>query len=207
MTGMTKRGRRCSICKHPDRARIELLRAGGASLDSLATKFSVDRTSLHRHWHKHVTPDAKAGYLAGPDQLDALRDKAAAESDSVLDYLRITRTALLSSLMACSEAGDARGVSMVAGTLVGCLERIGKITGQISQITSQTNINLAILNSPEWASITGDLLRALAPFPAARTAVAGVLRSREAGTGQIISLPPAAPRPLSPIIEGTLVDA
>jgi hypothetical protein len=184
------------------------LKAGGASLDSLATKFDVDRTALHRHWHKHVTPDAKAGYLAGPDQLDALRDKAREESDSVLDYLRITRTALLSSLIACSEAGDARGVSMVAGTLVGCLERIGKITGQISQITSQTNINLAILNSPEWASITGDLLRALAPFPAARTAVAAVLRARETAAIPLAPPPPKpAPYPVPPIIEGTLVDA
>lgn len=178
-----------------------MLRAGGATLDALAEKFKVDRTALHRHWHSHVTPEAKAGYLAGVDTLAALRDKAADEADSVLDYLRIVRTTLLASLSVMSEAGDGRGVAQVATALVGCLERIGKVTGQISAITSQTNVAVQIVNSPEWAQIAADLLRALAPYPAARTAVAAVLRARESGTD-----PAALPR-LPVTIEATATDA
>lgn len=203
---MGRRGRRCSICQHPERARIEMLRAGGASLDSLAKKFKIDRTALHRHWHDHVTPEAKAGYLAGTDTLATLRDKAADEADSVLDYLRVVRTTLLASLMTMQEAGDGRGVAQVATALIGCLERIGKVTGQISAITSQTNINVAIVNSPEWLGLATDILRALTPFPAARAAVAQVMHARSAGTDPAaLPSPVIPPVPVPPVIEATAV--
>jgi hypothetical protein len=55
---MNRTNHRCQVCKHQDRWRIELLRAGGASLDSLATKFSVDRDAIWRHWQKHASAEA-----------------------------------------------------------------------------------------------------------------------------------------------------
>ena len=178
---MIKRGPRCTICTHEEKWRIELLRAGGASLDSLATKFNVGADAIARHWHNHVTPDAKAGYLAGPAQMDLLAKRAAAEGDSVLDYLRIVRTSLLSSLAACSEAGDARGVALVAGTLIGALEKIGRLTGQIAAIANgTTNINIALVNSPAFAVMQAEILRALAPYADARAAVIGALRRLDA---------------------------
>lgn len=186
---MGKRGPRCSICHHPERARIELLKAGGASLDSLAKKFKIDRTALHRHWHAHVTIEAKAGYLAGTDDLATLRDKVADEADSVLDYLRVVRTSLLAALMTMQEAGDGRGVASVATALIACLERIGKVTGQISAITSTTNINVALINSPEWLDLASDILKALTPYPDARVAVARVMHARAVGS-DLTSLPP-----------------
>ena len=202
---MTKPGPKCSVCNHPEVRRIELLRAGGASLDSLAEKFDLSRDSINRHWHNHVTPEAKATYLAGADTLDALRDKAAAESDSVLDYLKIVRTTLLSHMLACSEAGDSRGVALVAGTLVSALERLAKVTGQLSSITSQTNINVALVNSPEFMQLGADLLRGLAPMPAARTVVAQILRAREAGVDPVTLPPPRLP-PLPVTIEANAIE-
>lgn len=173
---MSRRGPRCTICTHPEKWRLELLRAGGASLDSLATKFNVGADAIARHWHKHVTQDAKAGYLAGPAQMDALAQRAAAEGDSVLDYLRIVRTSLLSALAACSEAGDARGVALVSGALIGALEKIGRLTGQIAAIANGTTVNIALVNSPAFAVMQAEILRALAPFADARAAVVGALR-------------------------------
>src|SRR4051812_13130603 len=70
---------RCQVCKHEDRWRIELLRAGGASLDSLAAKFSVDRDAIWRHWQRHVSDESKAGYLCGPIELGKLAERAAEE--------------------------------------------------------------------------------------------------------------------------------
>src|SRR3977135_3328164 len=103
-----KRPSTCTICRHHDRWRIELLRAGGAGLDALAAKFSISRDALHRHWNAHVTDAMKAGYLCGPSEMASLADKAALEGDSVLDYLRLCRTVLPAQLAAASEAGDAR---------------------------------------------------------------------------------------------------
>ncbi len=168
---------------HPERWRIELLRAGGASLDSLAEKFGISRDSIARHWHNHVSAEAKAGYLAGPAQMDALATRAADEADSVLDYLRIVRTSLMSSLAACSEAGDARGVALVAGTLIATLERIGRLTGQIAAIAGTTNnFNIALINSPAFAQVQVEILRALAPYANARMAVVDALRRLDSDT-------------------------
>ncbi len=191
------RGPRCTVCQAPERWRVELLRAGGASFESLATKFNLGADAIARHWNKHVTADAKATYLAGPAQLDALATRAAAEGDSVLDYLRIVRTSLLSSLAACSEAGDARGVALVAGTLIAALEKIGKLTGQIAAIAQgSTTVNIALVNSPQFITMQAEILRALAPFGEARAAVVAALRrldTAEAG--------PPLPAPL--MIEAT----
>lgn len=184
---------RCQVCAHPEKWRIELLKAGGASFDSLAEKFSIERTAIFRHWQRHVTPEAKASYLAGPTQLEAIAAKAAAEGDSVLDYLRIVRTTLLGQLAACAEAGDAIGASRVANALVGTLERMGKITGELSTLSSMTNINVALVNSPEFADLQARMLRALAPYPEARAAVVAEYREIDAVAALPAPLPKAVP--------------
>jgi len=110
---MSRKPRRpnCQVCRHPERWRIELLKAGGASIDALSAKFGIERVAIWRHWTKHVTDEAKAGFLCGPAQLAELGEKAAAEGDSVLDHLRMVRTVLTSQLTAMNEAGDGRGVA------------------------------------------------------------------------------------------------
>jgi hypothetical protein len=113
--------------------------------------------------------------------MEALHAKAAAEGESVLDYFRIVRTALMSSMAACSEAGDARGVALVSNSLVGVLERIGKVTGEMTIANNVTvNNNLTLVNSPQFAKVQAAILRALAPHSAARAAVVDALRVLEA---------------------------
>jgi hypothetical protein len=86
----------CVVCKHPERARIELMRASGATLDTIARKFNVGRDSVWRHYGRHVSNETKAYLIAGPAKLDELAQRAAAEQLSLLDYLSIIRSALMS---------------------------------------------------------------------------------------------------------------
>jgi hypothetical protein len=174
---------RCQVCRHSERWRLELLRAGGATLDSLAVKFGLHRDAIHRHWRDHVSPEMKASYLCGPAQLAELAEKAAAEGDSVLDHLRMIRTVLTGQLAAMTEAGDGRGAAYVAGRLTATLETMARITGEIGELARNTiniNGNVAIVNSPEFAKVQAIMLRALAPFPDARGAVVSALRSMDA---------------------------
>jgi hypothetical protein len=176
--------RRCQVCRHDERWRIELLRAGGASLDSLAAKFGVDRDAIWRHWRDHVTDQAKAGYLVGPAELATLAEKAAVEGDSVLDYLKMCRTVLTAQLATMAEAGDGRGAAYIAGQLTRTLEAIARVTGEIGELARSTvNIhgNVSILtDSPAFARVQATMLRALAPFPDARGAVVVALRQLDA---------------------------
>ena len=139
---------RCQVCRHPERWRVELLRAGGASLDALADKFSLDRDSIWRHWQNHVTTEMKASYLCGPAQLAELGEKAAAEGDCVLDHLRMICTVLTGQLAAMTEAGDGRGAAYVAGRLTSVLEAIGRCTGELGALATSINVtsnNLAAI--------------------------------------------------------------
>jgi hypothetical protein len=178
---------RCTICQHSERWRIELLRAGGASLDKLAEKFGVERDAVHRHWHKHVAPEMKASYLCGPAELAGLAEKAAQEGDSVLDYLRMIRTVLTGQLAAVTEAGDARAAAYVAGRLTHTLEAIGRVTGEMGELARSTiNItnNVAVLaEHPAFMRVQATMLRALAPYPDARGAVVAALRDLDGNGG------------------------
>lgn len=170
---------RCQVCRHPERWRVELLRAGGASLDSLAEKFGLERDAIHRHWHNHVTAEMKASYLCGPAQLAELAEKAAAEGDSVLDHLRMIRTVLTGQLAAMTEAGDGRGAAYVAGRLTSVLETIARVTGEMGSMAQSVNItnNIAVLaEHPAFLRMQATMLRALAAFPEARGAVVEALR-------------------------------
>ena len=44
-------GRKPSIASHPACAEIELARAAGDSLQTIADRFGVGRASVDRHWH------------------------------------------------------------------------------------------------------------------------------------------------------------
>lgn len=207
-----KSGPKCTACSHDERWRIELLRAGGASYEALSQKFApLSKDAIRRHWENHVSAEMKASYLVGPAQLADLAAKAADEGASVLDHFRAVRTMLMSQLAATTEAGDARGAAIVAGQLVGVLEKIGKVTGEIATIAQGTiNIqnNVAIVNSPQFAKVQAAQLAALAPFPEARAAVVAAWRKLDAEAADdrpssrtpvvidAIALPPPCPVPL-----------
>jgi hypothetical protein len=187
----------CVVCRHPEKWRIELLRAGGAGIDALAARFGITRDCVHRHWRLHVTPEMKATYLCGPAELATLAERAATEGDSVLDYLRLCRTILVSQLTTMSEAGDARGAAFVANSLTRTLEAIARCTGEIGELARSTiNINgnvVNVMNHPQFALVQATLLRALADHPAARADVVRALRSLDEET--------APPGPAAKVID------
>jgi hypothetical protein len=194
---MKKPTDRCQVCRHEERARLELLKAGGASLDSLATKFGVSRDAIHRHWRDHVSDEMKVGYLAGPGSLEELAERAAKEGDSVLDYLRLCRTVLTAQLTAMSEAGDGRGAALVAGQLTRTCEAIARVTGELGELARSTTYNI-LSEHPAWLRIQGALLNALAPFPEARAAVVAALDALDETAPATVS---EAPRAIAKVIE------
>lgn len=178
-----KRGPTCKICLHPERWRIELLKAGGASGDALAKKFpGISKHSLHRHWHSHVSAEMLASYLCGPAELAELAEKAAGEGASVLDHFRAVRGVLMAALANMAEAGDARGAAIVAAQLVNVLEKIGRVTGELAALAGPLSVtnNIAIINSPAFAELQATVLRALVPHHDARASVVAALRELDA---------------------------
>lgn len=173
---------RCTVCRHDERWRIELLRAGGASLDSLAEKFKVHRDAIHRHYRDHVSAEAKANYLAGPMQLEELAAKAADTGVSVLDNLHAIRVILMGHLASVTEAGDGRSAAYIAGRLTSTLETIARVSGELGDLAKSTTYNItnniAVLSEhPAFMKVQATILRALTEHPEARAAVVTALRS------------------------------
>jgi hypothetical protein len=174
----SRRGPVCSICAHPDRVRIEAVRCAGASLDTVAAKFSISRDSLHRHMHAHVTEDAKAQYLANVP-IAELAQLAASEGTSVLEYLSLIRSVLMSEFQLASQAHAHHATSALAGRLNETLKLIGTISGEMSELARSITINgnVSVMNHPAIATLQAKILEALEPFPSAAQAVVTALRS------------------------------
>lgn len=173
---------RCQVCRHDERWRIELLKAGGASLDSLAEKFNLQRDAIFRHWRDHVSDELKASYLAGPTQLQGLAEKAAETGSSVLDNLHAVRVVLWGALSSMTEAGDGRGQAYIAGRLTATLETIARVSGELGAMANSitiNNTNVHVLEHPAFLRVQATILRALASHPDARAAVVLALRGLE----------------------------
>ncbi|TAI67657.1 hypothetical protein CWO89_01260 [Bradyrhizobium sp. Leo170] len=176
-----------------------MLRAGGASLDALASKFDVTRDAIHSHWHKHVSAEAKASYLVGPSDIENWALKAAREGDSVIDYLKLCRSSLVSQLATATEAGDGLLATRVAVALTNVLDRMARITGEVSTLAgSVTNItnNVVVGEHPEFIRARVAILQALGPFPEAARAVLAALHPAN----------PNAPQPEPGPANGRLIE-
>jgi hypothetical protein len=170
-----KRHPRCQVCGHKDRYRIECAKVAGRGLDDVAKEFNIHRDALWRHMQRHVAPETKIGYLAGPAKLSELANLAADENKSLIEYLAIVRSIIFGQLDRSAQRDKPYEVERLSGRAVEVLQAIGKITGELSAFTSQnisvTNNTAIVMNSPVMAELQANLMTALAPFPDARKAV------------------------------------
>jgi hypothetical protein len=162
-------------------------------------KFGLDKDSIHRHWHRHVSDELKANYLAGPVQLQDLAAKAAEQGGSVLDHLHAVRVILMGHLASVTEAGDGRAAAYIAGRLTSTLEVIAKVSGELGDLARSTTFNItnnvALIESPAFAKVQAAILRALADHPDARAAVVAALRGLDQD-----SAPAALPVPANGMV-------
>jgi hypothetical protein len=166
---------RCQVCSHPDRARIECAKVAGRGLDDVAKEFSIHRDALWRHMQRHVTPETKIGYLAGPVKLSELANLAASENKSIIEYLSILRSLLFGQLDRSAQLNKPYEVERIGGRVLDTLKEIGRLTGELSAFTSQSinvvNSQTVVMNSPIVAELQAELLQTLAPYQDARAAV------------------------------------
>ena len=168
-----------AACRHPERERIEALRASGASLESLARKFRVHKDAIWRHWRDHVSADLKVQYLAGPATIAALKERAVAEGGSILDYLGILRSVLMGAITASAEAQSAFTLAALSGRLVEVLREIGKLTGEIERLDPGINVttNIAIMSDPRMIDLQSGLLAIARGHPEVRSDLIALLRN------------------------------
>ena len=138
--------------------------------------------------------------LGGRAAIANLAERARAEDRSLLDYLSILRSRLMTIFNA---GGSAYDMGIIAQRLLNVLGEIGRLTGELKQqaAISITNVNGAqqtlIMSNPEVVRLQQTIIKALRPHPAARRDVIEALHAYEGG-GSV----PAAPV----MIEGARAD-
>ena len=126
-------------------------------------------------------------------------------SKSLLDYLGITRSVLFNQFLAAAEAGDRPGVANVAGRLLESLRELGRLTGELRQISgiSITNNTLNLIASPAFLALQEGLLLIARTHPTAKGDIVALLRGLDAKTETLKPNGVDYPR----MIEGEAVNA
>ena len=164
--------RPCTICAHEDRKAIDEALVVGTPVRAIALRYGVERTSLGRHLHHHVSP-ALARVVTKRQEK---REERAARS--LLERMEglIERT---ERLLSAAETSGAVGQALASiAQLWKGYELLGKLTGEIRPDNQVLVVNLQ--QSPEWVELRSRLFFALQPFPEARERVAAAL------TGDVI---------------------
>jgi hypothetical protein len=161
-------GRPCSVCTASSRARIDSELAGGAPLPPIAKRFRLSVDALRRHKHAHLSP---ALTKVAIERYGA--ESAATAFDSVVNRVESLVGRLESLLTLAEEKGALTGGSNVAREIRQSLELIARLRGDLDDRPQHVTVN--VLQTPEFTSVVGRLVAALAPWPEARLAAADVL--------------------------------
>ena len=181
---MAKRGPRCSVCSHRELAQIDTALARGVAAPAIARRFKLGPDAVYRYSKNHLPPQLRASLLAGPDlegiDLDKLKET---ESQSLLGNLVALRHRLFAALDCAEEYNDAGMLTRVSSQLHANFELCAKLLGDLA--VGSTNVT-NILIAPQYISLRVELVRALAPFPEARAAVASALHELESKAAESI---------------------
>jgi hypothetical protein len=141
--------------------------------------------------------------------------------------LQIVRAILLNQFLVSAEAGDRHGVVTLAGQLMAALRELGRVTGELRELSGVT-ISHNIINlfaSAEFTRLQEGLLKVARAHPGARSDIVALLRSlaapseglaggisaAEGGTGRRARDSPTCERSerpgAPPLIECTPADA
>jgi hypothetical protein len=91
--------------------------------------------------------------------------------------LQIVRGVLLNRFLAAAEGGDNNGVAIIAGRLLDALDRLGKVTGELRDLSGVTiNQQINVFASPKFLALQRGLLQITRQHPDARAAIVDLLR-------------------------------
>ena len=167
--------RPCQVCRHDERARIELALAQGIAQKHVAGRFGVSMYSVHRHRKTHMPAKLKAQLaVAGvPSNID-LDELRKSESESLLQHIVAQRARLYALLELAEDCEDPRVAAQVHGRITANLEQAARVLGEINAASTHIHNNLVV--TPEYLELRQGLLQALRHYPDARSAVSDVLR-------------------------------
>src|SRR6266849_11108991 len=123
------KGRRCTICQHPQRTNIDLAIATGISRRLIAVRFKVSADAAWRHGRAHLTPEIRAALATKVLAREGdMRRSLLEEGTGVVEALKAIRGPLFGMFLAAVDLGDARAATAISGRLHESLSLSAKLT-------------------------------------------------------------------------------
>lgn len=159
--------RPCSVCSYKDREKVDRALVRGESYLSISRWSGLSDSALSRHMRHLLTELAEA---------KAARDITI---DNVMqDLLDLRRQVLDICAEARAEKNNDQALRAI-GRATKLLEVRAEILGQIKKEGATVNVQVNLLQLPEWAAFKHVLFTALMPFKEARIAVAKAMMIEE----------------------------
>ena len=153
----------CTVCTHPDRARLDAAVVGEhGSIRSIAKQAGVSDSALLRHSNNCLPARLVKGKEA-QDEAQAL---------DVVKQLRAINGAALEILRNARQRKD----DDTALKAIARVEKQIELQARLLQLISD-GPTVNILVNPQWVELRAVILTALAPYPEARFALAEVLHA------------------------------
>ena len=169
---------KCSICRHKDAGRIDLMLARRVPLRVIGDKFTVTPSALCRHRQRHMSPEVKAALAIGVPKTDIDIERLRRdESENLLQTLVHHRARLWALVDEAENIGDLRAASSLHQRILTIWELQARFLRELT--SGDITITQNILVIPQYILARTAILQALRPFPDASRAVSGALREIE----------------------------
>ena len=141
--------RTCTVCTHPDREEIDKALLDGGPYRVIAVRFGASASAVYRHKREHL-PRAL---------VRAVEAREAEHGANLLDQLQDLQRRALCILDQAEAAGDLRTALAAVREARGCVELLGKATGQLVEKHAHLH-----LEAPPSASVLAELSASFRSF-------------------------------------------
>ena len=172
-------GRSCTVCNHPDLQEVDKALVTGATHRIVAEQFRLSPSAVYRHKRHHLPDRLRRAFEAGETRkaVELVHHRAeeqvreVGQALDIVQQLKAINGACLEVLQKARVDGKHSLSLQAVDRILKQIELQAKLLGELQENGPQVNVLVA----PEWQEIRVNVLQALAPYPEAREAVAGVL--------------------------------
>jgi hypothetical protein len=168
---VTGRSRRCTVCQHPERGRIDNLLCvaegnHGSGRRALGEKYGLSQHAIWRHGKAHISEEYRKAARVGPFQSEEELRRLVAESGaSALDRFNALYNGHLSRWLHALEIGDDDAMTRHGALMGQLLAKIGVITKELTPSSAHTSITNNLTLSPDYYVFQQRAAAVLRRFP------------------------------------------
>ena len=169
------KGQQCTVCRHADRASIELSLSNKVPIRVIGKRYGVHHDAVYRHGKVHMSSELHAQLMTrgrmNPTDLANLRET---ESEGVLQQLVTVRARLYTQMDIAEQLNDYKAAAAIGDRIIKSLEVVARLLGDLK--TGTVNVTNNMLVMPEFHALRTTILQALRQHPTARADVIAALQ-------------------------------